>query len=360
MSAQPLALVATGMVTAVGDDAPSSCAAMRVRFNNHRATDFHDQDWEPIVASRAAVDAQLFGEGRVLEMAARAVRELRSRIDPALLAGAGWVICMPEPDRPGRPDDDAGFTRRLAQRLEMPVPALCMSLPLGRAAGLVALSIAQHWLDEKGLSHVLLVASDSLVDGEALAEFDAEEQLFTPANPHGFIPGEAAVALLVGKAAPEAPGARMIVYPPAMTVTDPQAIPAASRPDAPHPKPLPIDGQELAAAIELACAQAQCAPADVALRIADANGTDAGFKEQALAEARAFAPTEGGGNAPLPPLWLPAESLGEVGAAYGLAAIVWAWHAAHEGYAPGPTALVHATNAEGLRAAVVLRFNRPT
>lgn len=141
----------------------------------------------------------------------------------------------------------------------------------------------------------------------------------------------------------------------AFAITDPDAIPAQSRPDAVNRKPIPIDGMELAAAIELACEQSNCTPEDITVRLADCNGTEAGFKESTLAEARAFQSSD----QPLPPLWLPAECVGEVGAAFVPLAMLWAWHAAVKGYLPGQAQarpLIHATNGDGLRGAAVFRF----
>ena len=124
---------------------------------------------------------------------------------------------------------------------------------------------------------------------------------------------------------------------------------------------------ELAAAIQAACEQSACTPEDISVRLADCNGVEAGFKESGLAEARAFQSSD----LPMPPLWLPAESLGEIGAAFAPLAIAWAWHAAIKGYLPGlpeaPIAapnlakhkartLIHTTNADGLRGAAIFHF----
>ena len=124
---------------------------------------------------------------------------------------------------------------------------------------------------------------------------------------------------------------------------------------------------ELAAAIQVACEQSSCTPEDITVRLADCNGVEAGFKESGLAEARAFQSSD----LPMPPLWLPAESLGEIGAAFAPLAIAWAWHAAIKGYLPGmleaehkadqqakqkPRTLIHTTNADGLRGAAIFHF----
>ena len=364
-SSLPIVILAAGAVTAVGDDAVSTCAAMRARFNNHKETDLTDQDGEPVVASLAPVDPFLMGEDRSVEMAASAIKQLSSPLDVEQLSGMPWLLCTPETTRLGRPADDRALLTRIAERLGVKLHPASAEVPHGRTAALVALMAAQTLLKEGHYQQVLLVAVDSLIAPDGLAELEEKGLLLTPQNPSGLIPGEAAAAVLVSALDREIPSAtppqanarrlRMVFDSAAFTITDPEAIPAPSRPDAVNRKPIPIDGQELAAAIAMACEHADCRVDDITVRLADCNGTEASFKESALAEARAFQSSD----QPLPPMWLPAESLGEVGSAFVPLAMAWAWHAAIKGYLPGlnqARPLIHATNADGLRGAAVFRF----
>lgn len=363
MTLAPVVILGAGAVSAVGDDVVSTCAAMRAKFNNHKETHFTDQDWNPVVASRAAVDPSLIGEGRLVEMAVRAIRQLSSKLDVEQLSKIPWLICTPEESRVGRPTDDKALLGRIAGRLGIvrlhPDSA---EVAHGRTAGLLALAVAQTLLSDGKHEQILLLATDSFVDAETLAYLDEAELMLTPENPHGFIPGEGAAALLLAaldnEAQPSTAANRrlhIVFDSAAFTCTDPDAIPAQSRPEAIDRKPVPVDGIELATAIELACEQAKCTPEDITVRMADCNGTEAGFKESGLAEARAFQSSD----ERLPTLWLPTESIGEVGAAFVPLSIAWAWHAAIKGYLPGKTQarpLIHTTNADGLRGAAVLRF----
>ena len=374
MTLPPIVILGAGAVTAVGDDVVSTCAAMRARFNNHKETDFTDQDWNPVVASRAAVEPALMGEGRLIEMAACAIKQLFSPLNVELLSSIPWLLCTPEVTRVGRPDDDRALLTSIANSLGVKLHPASSEVPHGRTAALVALMAAQTMFSEGHHQQVLLLATDSLVDLDGLADLEERGLLLTQDNPNGFIPGEAAVALLLAPLNNNAPSGvsataphrrlHMVFDSAAFAITDPDAIPAPSRPDAINRKPIPIDGQELAAAIELACEQAHCTVDDITVRLADCNGTEAGFKESALAEARAFQSSE----QPLPPLWLPAECVGKVGAAFVPLAMAWAWHAAIKGYLPGLASannatsatnarpLIHTTNADGLRGAAVFRF----
>jgi 3-oxoacyl-[acyl-carrier-protein] synthase I len=362
MTLLPVVILGAGVVTAIGDDVVSTCAAMRARFNNHKETDFTDQDWNPVVASRAAIDPSLIGEGRLIEMAAAAIKQLASPLNVEQLSNIPWLLCTPEESRIGRPANDNVLLTRIAERLGVKLHSASAEVAHGRAAGLMAMAAAQTMLNEGKYEQVLLVATDSLIDADGLADLEEKGLLLTPENSSGLIPGEAAVALLLAaldtKAQPTAPSARrlrMVFDSAAFTITDPEAIPPQSRPEAINRKPIPIDGMELATAIELACELAHCMPEEITVRMADCNGTEAGFKESALAEARAFQSSE----QPLPPLWLPAECVGEVGCAFVPLCMAWAWHAAIKGYLPGQDQarpLIHTTNADGLRGAAVFRF----
>lgn len=362
MTARPVVILAAGAVTAIGDDVVSTCAAMRAKFNNHKETDFTDQDWNPVVASRAAVDPSLIGEGRLVEMAVHAIKQLSSPLNVEHLSNIPWLLCTPEVTRVGRPDDDKALLTRIAERLGVKLHSACAHVAHGRTAGLMAMAAAQTMLSDGKHQQVLLVAADSLLDPDGLVDLEEKGLLLTPESSNGLIPGEAAAVLLLAALDNEIPPAaaanrrlRMVFDSAGFTITDPDAIPAQSRPGAPNRKPIPIDGMELVTAIELACEQAHCSPEDITVRLADCNGTEAGFKESALAEARAFQSSE----QLLPPLWLPAECVGEVGAAFVPLSMLWAWHAAVKGYLPGQTQvrpLIHATNSDGLRGAAVFRF----
>lgn len=56
------------------------------------------------------------------------------------------------------------------------------------------------------------------------------------------------------------------------------------------------------------------------------------------------------------PLWHPADSIGEVGAASTLAMVVMAHYAFKKDYAPGVTALCQVSNDNNYRAAFILRY----
>lgn len=85
-------------------------------------------------------------------------------------------------------------------------------------------------------------------------------------------------------------------------------------------------------------------------RISDLAGEQYGFKEQALMVSRTLRQRR-----PDFPLWHPADCIGDIGAAAGIAQIVCASAAFQRGYAPGPHALLCTGGVTGKRAVAVLR-----
>ena len=251
----------------------------------------------------------------------------------------------------GRPNSDPALIERLEKRLGVQFkPGISGHIPHGHVSGLMGLQIARNLLYEQNFPCVLVLAADSLLNAAGLSALDAQGKLLTHSNGYGLIPGEAAAALWLVRAQPGFV-APLIVGTAFANIAPPDK----------QGRPAPVTGRELAQVTWEACVQARCHPASIDLRLADCNGLDVRFKESALTEGIVFKDNPG---QTMPPLWQPAECLGEVGAANGLAAIAWAMHAHRKRYlpvAPSNTTdtrhvLLQASN-EGLqRAAAILRF----
>jgi len=99
-----------------------------------------------------------------------------------------------------------------------------------------------------------------------------------------------------------------------------------------------------------ALAEAGLRMEDMDFRLSDASGEGYAFKEVALALSRVLRVRKES-----LPLWLPAECLGETGAASAMVSLVMATVAMRRGYAPGPRAISYATSDSGDRAVAVLR-----
>src|SRR5690349_3412995 len=99
---KPIAIIASGMVTSVGLDAPASCAAIRCGITNFQDTRFPDSYGEWIVGSTVALEKTSWGRSKLIKMAAAAIKEClqnNANIDPERTP---LLLCLAEPSRPGR------------------------------------------------------------------------------------------------------------------------------------------------------------------------------------------------------------------------------------------------------------------
>jgi 3-oxoacyl-[acyl-carrier-protein] synthase-1 len=183
----------------------------------------------------------------------------------------------------------------------------------------------------------LIGGVDSLLSTERLADLDARDRLKTRYNPHGIVPGEAAVFLVVELEA-EARRRKAAVWARLSRV-------GLGR------EPRPIGSDEPCLAEGLTEAILKATPESVQPRpllgvVCDLNGEPYRAGEWGLARPRATA-------------WArevllshPADCLGDVGAAAGALLVGLASIAIHERYAVSPELLVWAGSDDGSRAAV--------
>ncbi len=333
----PLAIHRCGLITSVGKSAAASCAAMRAKLGNPSETRFMDSGGEWIMAHQVALDQPWRGLAKLARMGEHAAREALAGIPPAQWAGIPLLLCVAERERPGRLSglEDELHTQ-LTALLGSPFAPGSAIVPHGRLSTAVALQQARQ-LIQQGHARVLIIATDSLLTAATLTALDAQERLLNNRNSNGFMPGEAAGAILVGPAG-SGPELRCngIGFD-----TEPAHIASEE----------PLRGDGLARACKAALAEAGCAMHEMDYRIADLSGEHYYFKEAALAVSRTMRSLKEEFD-----LWHPAEAIGEVGAASGIAMIALADAASRKGYAPGPASLAHFARDTGPRAALVLQF----
>jgi 3-oxoacyl-[acyl-carrier-protein] synthase-1 len=164
----------------------------------------------------------------------------------------------------------------------------------------------------------------------------------TRANSNGFIPGEAAGAVLLG------------AWREGMTAPLMCKGLGFAREPAPlgSGKPLRADG--LVQAIRAALDEAGIRLKDCDHRIADVSGEQYRFKEAALAIMRLLRDRK-----VLFSLWHPADCIGEVGAATLPVMVAMLFMGAQKDYLPGPVFLGHLGNDDDKRAAFVAQATTP-
>lgn len=334
MSMQELAVLKTGLVTAVGLTAPAACAAIRAKLTNPAQTRFIDSGGEWITGYPVPIADPARGH-KLATMAAAAAAQCLADVPKQDWPAIPLVLCVAERSRPGRQD---GLDEQLRRELERQLGSRFASVAIiakGRTSIGTALLEARRLIFEQELGLVLIVATDSLLEWPTLGAYERAQRVLTSNNSNGFIPGEAAAAILVGR-----PSGR------------PELLCAGlgfGTESAPYDSGLPLRADGLVAAIRGALAEADCALHDIDLRITDLSGEQYYFKEAALALTRILRQRKEEFD-----IWHAAECTGEVGAAAGAIALAVAEAACRKDYAPGPAILLHASNDDGERMAAVL------
>jgi len=340
MSTHALAIQATGLVTPVGLTTALSCAAFRAKLTNPTPTRFIDAEGAPIMAHQVELELPWRGVPKLAKMAAMAIEEALQGVPKDEWPQLPLLLCVAEKERPGRVDGlDEALYAEVEQALGVRFAAGSMVVPHGRVGVAVALSQARAMLagaDRPPL--VLIAAADSLLVWPTLDHFDQVGRLLAPGNSNGFIPGEAAGALLVGTPTPGQPE---------LLCTGIGFAREAAHIDSEAPQR--ADG--LTEAIRASLADAGCEMHDMDFRITDLSGEHYYFKEATLALSRTLRRLKDEFD-----IWHPAECTGETGAGSGMAVIALAREACRKGYAHGNHILTHWSNDAGQRAAVTLRF----
>jgi 3-oxoacyl-[acyl-carrier-protein] synthase I len=339
MSARPIAILGTGLVTSVGLTSAACGCAFRAKITNPLETEFIDSNGAWIMAHQVGLDRPCSGLTKLVRMATLAIEDALQQYERDQWHRLPLLLCVAEADRPGRLDglNDA-LMAQIQRVLGLSFAPGSAVVPHGRVGVAVALAQARTLLDTSKVPGVLIVSADSLLSWPTLSHYERADRLLTEANANGFMPGEGAGALWVGRA--QARSGQLVC-------TGIGFGREAAHIDS--GEPLRADGLNQAIKASLEDAGRQLHEMD--FRVTDHSGEQYYFKEAALALARTLRQGKDTFD-----LWHPAECTGEIGAASGSAVIAAAREACLKGYAPGRHILSHWANDAGQRAAVTLEF----
>ncbi len=332
---KPIAIIAAGMVTGVGLDAPSSCAAIRCAIDNFSETRFMDKGGEWIVGSQVPLDQPWRGLPKLVHMVVPTIRECLAQTGNVRPEMIPLLLCVAETERPGRLQglDDELFPL-VQSELGVRFHARSAVIPHGRVAGGLAMLQARQLIHEERLPFCVIAGVDSLLVSSTLAAYEAKNRLLTSQNSNGFIPGEAGAAVLVG---PETPADLLC-----LGIGTGEELATIDSDE-------PLRAEGMVRAIRAALADAGKSMADVDYRITDSNGEQYWFKETALAVTRILRVRKEEFE-----IWHPADCIGEVGAAIGPCALGVAHAASRKAYAPGPHPLCHFSGENSERLSLLL------
>jgi 3-oxoacyl-[acyl-carrier-protein] synthase I len=211
-----LAITSMGMITSVGLDAITACAAIRAGITLPRPIEHFErlnedtQEVEPLLGHsiRGITEGFVF-VGCWRRMALAAIEDLVKQgnlpdaASRGFWAGTGLIAATPPLD--DRYADDRSVAKDaaslkdayLGDLLGLPVaPAHVEVLSLGHAGTAAAVRLAQQRI-ASGMERVIVLAADSYLDPFTLDWLAARRRLKLEGNPCGLAPGEAAACFLV-------------------------------------------------------------------------------------------------------------------------------------------------------------------
>jgi 3-oxoacyl-[acyl-carrier-protein] synthase I len=343
---KPIAIIASGMVTGVGLDAPSSCAAIRCAIDNFSETRFIDKGGEWIIGSQVPLEQPWRGLPKLVHMAVPAIRECLAHVGKIKPEEIPLLLCIAEKERPGRLEglDDELITE-IQNELCVRFHPRSAVVPRGRVAGALALELARDLIHNEKIPLCVIGAADTFLVGTTLAAYEEKSRLVTSQNSNGFIPGEAGSAVLVGL--PHQSNGRETNWKGdllCLGIGSGQEKATIQSED-------PLRGEGLLHAFQDAFSKSGISISELDYRITDGNGEQYWFKEGTLALERYLR-----NRIELFDIWHPADCIGETGAAVGPVAFGVALAAARKGYAYGRGPLCHFASDQGDRFAIVLNF----
>jgi len=338
MPAIGLTVVASGMVTGLGYNAPATLAALRAGVSGVRSETWpDDESGEPVRCARVSLPQRHAGTALLTDLVTPAIDECLRAANQTDAQHVPLLLGVAHPSRPGRPADlDQTLLPQIYERLRSPVCRDSKMYAGDQAGCAFALAEARRLIEARVADHVLIAGVDTFIDRASVNAYAERRRLLTEANFNGFLPGEAGAAVLVAAQPGEAGGLQI-------------AGAGYGRESATIDDTKPLRGIGLTAAIKEALQSAGLTMADISFRVTDLSGEHYKFKEAmfALMRLEQVPPDE-----PLD-LWHPIEYLGEIGAAILPCIFAWTGDALRRGYAPGPRALIHLGSDDGHRFALV-------
>ncbi|MDC8450184.1 MAG: hypothetical protein LV473_17760 [Nitrospira sp.] len=336
---QPVAILASGMVTAVGLTAASTCAAIRCAISNFTETRFMDKGGEWIIGAQVPLEEPWRGRTKLVKMVAPAIKECLVSLAGIAPAKVPLFLGVAEPERLGRLEG-LDHTLLMEIQVEMGVQFHPESKVIaeGKIGGATALALARQWLQNHSGDYCLIAGADTYLVAGTLAAYEEQTRLLTSVNHDGFIPGEAGAAILVG-----------ILNKAKRTSIHCLGI-GQGREQATVLSEEPLRGDGLVSAIKAALADASCGMGDLDFRITDLSGEQYGFKEATLALTRILRVRKERFD-----IWHPVDCVGEIGAAIMPVMLGVLLASTRKHSTLGSMVLCHAAKESGERVAVIVK-----
>ncbi|MFE8602413.1 hypothetical protein [Archangium violaceum] len=308
---------------------------MRAGITRKSISSYRDNDGYEIVGSylRDGISEDASEDERWLSLLSYALEDIARQMPHPMIEHMPLLLARPLL-RNGHPYPHHVLADTLSTRLELRiVPSNIRVFNEGAYGSYVALEHGRA-LARAG-QPCIVAAAESMLCARTLLRLSEQRRLLVEDNPDGIIPGEAAAAVLLTKDKKHA-------------LATVRGLGFGKEP-ASFNNDIPLRADGVVAAARAALLEANLQLHQLDFRVSDAAGESFYFKEQSLFVSRLLHERRAEF-----PLWLPAETLGDTGAASGMCGTLWAVASWVRKYAPGPRAIGFAGNDEGARAAVII------
>jgi len=347
MRKRPLSIAGLGMISCIGKGAEVNAAAMNCDYDGFQETVFN----QPFFAEKqigAPIESNLRGLKKLCYMSLAAVKDA-IKILPESFSGLNVIYCMPSKKHVTFFNNEVTLHKIIDdtfQKTHIDASNIITTVFWQQRCGFVsALKKSQELLYLKRHEYVLVVSIDSLLNNATLSKYGGElygvnRRLLGEKHSNGFIPGEAAVAILLST--PEIFSSEVII----------SGAGEGSESATLNNEDEVLKGNGLANAINQASQDAGVEIHNTTFRVSSVSGEDYFFTEAALAQIKTLKQKVTEHH-----LWHPADNIGEVGSAIGGAIVIMAYYAFIKKYAPGDYAICHISNDDSQRGAFIMQYN---
>ena len=199
-----LTVKASGMVTAVGFNAPSSLAAMRAGISGIREANLWD--WESgqyLSAGKVALPQWWEGRGKLADLVAPAIQECLTAAKPNLPEEIPIFLGVAPKDRPCRLEGLDDLLEDVEHKLNIPHHPASKVIPMGQVSCVAGIKEVATCLESSQSVCCIIAGVDSFLQQDVVEHYMDQRRIMTEDNSNGFFPGEAGAAILVTRAADE-------------------------------------------------------------------------------------------------------------------------------------------------------------
>jgi len=337
-----VSVIAAGMVTPVGFNYESSCAAIRAGVRGVKQVNLWDaENGEYLSGGKVDLPHWWTGIGKLADLVAPAIWECLEAAKPEPARDIPILLGIAPPDRPHRLEGlDEEIMDEVEFRLDLPHHPLSKTIPNGNVSGVIGLREAQNIIDQGLAKYCVVAGVDSFLQQDVVEAYMEQRRIMTASNSNGFFPGEAGCAVLVCASGSGLASELRVL-----------GIGFANETGTIE-SDQPLRGVGMTGAVREAFSEAGITIHETSYRITDLSGEHYKFKEAVFAEGRLMKKVL---SDPYD-IWHPIELLGEIGAANVPCALAIGKHAGTKRYGRGDRVLCHFGSDGGERAACVVEF----